>query len=325
MATFRKRAGKWLAEVCVDGKRKARTWPTKAEAKFWAEQAEAQLSKGLKSDEVTNFGHVMSRYADEISPGKKGERWELVRIKAFQRDPIAKVLLKDFARSHIDGYIKRRAAKVGPASINRELNLIAACLTEARRWNLMTQKPMDDLRRPKNPPGRDRRVTQAEIDIICQQAGYIEGFILTSQTQIAAAAFLFAIETGMRAGEICSLMPASVNLEKRTAYLADTKNGSKREVPLNSRAAAILESLKPWPKGPVFRTTSANLSALFRKITRGTTITGLTFHDSRHEAVTRMSKKVDVMTLAKIIGHKNINQLLTYYNESASDIAKRLD
>lgn len=54
-------------------------------------------------------------------------------------------------------------------------------------------------------------------------------------------------------------------------------------------------------------------------------IEDLHFHDSRAEALTRLARKVDVMTLARISGHKDLRVLLeTYYRESAADIAKRL-
>ena len=49
------------------------------------------------------------------------------------------------------------------------------------------------------------------------------------------------------------------------------------------------------------------------------------FHDSRHHFCTKASEKVTVLELAKILGHKNINQLLTYYNPKAEDLASKLD
>ena len=42
------------------------------------------------------------------------------------------------------------------------------------------------------------------------------------------------------------------------------------------------------------------------------------------ESLTRWSKKVDTMALAKISGHKDINELMTYYRETASQIAERM-
>ena len=51
----------------------------------------------------------------------------------------------------------------------------------------------------------------------------------------------------------------------------------------------------------------------------------LHFHDTRAEALTRLSRKVDVLTLARISGHKDLRILSNvYYRESAAEIAERL-
>lgn len=81
---------------------------------------------------------VFKRYAEEISEKKKGAQWEIVRLKMFERFPIAKVRLVDLRREHFESYIVARSQSVKQSSINRELNLISHSLTQARRWRLMT-------------------------------------------------------------------------------------------------------------------------------------------------------------------------------------------
>lgn len=53
-------------------------------------------------------------------------------------------------------------------------------------------------------------------------------------------------------------------------------------------------------------------------------ITDVTFHDTRHLAITRLSKVFNPLELARVVGHSNVNQLMTYYNESAAELAKKL-
>jgi integrase len=78
-------------------------------------------------------------------------------------------------------------------------------------------------------------------------------------------------------------------------------------------------------RGMFFTVSSASLDALFRKARDRLLLEDLHFHDSRAEALTRLARKVDVMTLARISGHKDLRTLMeTYYRESASDIAARL-
>lgn len=48
------------------------------------------------------------------------------------------------------------------------------------------------------------------------------------------------------------------------------------------------------------------------------------FHDSRAEAIWRLSKKLDVMELARMIGHRDIRSLMFYYNADPGELADRL-
>ena len=69
-----------------------------------------------------------------------------------------------------------------------------------------------------------------------------------------------------------------------------------------------------------------SLSTLFRRARDSCEISDLHFHDSRREALTRMSKKVNVMDLAKISGHRDVKILLnTYYAPDAANLADLLD
>ncbi len=185
-------------------------------------------------------------------------------------------------------------------------------------WGQLPSSPLKGVRPPPAPQPRDRRVTQGELDRLALSAGDD----LSHATARAYHAFLFAIETAMRAGEIIGLAWPLIDVDARVATLPHTKNGRVREVPLSSEAVRLLEML---PRAdPVFGLNSRQLDVLWRKLRDRAGVVGLTFHDSRAEATTRLARRVDVLTLARMVGHRNLNQLQTYFNESAEDIAKRL-
>jgi integrase len=130
----------------------------------------------------------------------------------------------------------------------------------------------------------------------------------------------------MRAGEICALIPEWV--EGSVAHLpADIiKNGFKRDVPLSKRALELLSYLpKPDEGKPLFGLSLKSLDALFRKVKDRCAIVDLTFHDTRHEAITRLAKKLNVLELARMVGHSDLRMLQVYYNETAAEIATCLD
>ena len=167
---------------------------------------------------------------------------------------------------------------------------------------------------------RGRRISHREIDLILHCLGYSEEEPVILKQQFVAVAFLFAIETAMRRSEICLLKPEIVNLESRVASLPTTKNGTARKVPLTSEAKRLIMRVDCN-----FQLKPDVLSTMFLKAARNAGIDDLTFHDSRHEAITRLAKKMDILDLARAVGHKNINELQTYYNATAEEIAKGLD
>lgn len=201
------------------------------------------------------------------------------------------------------------------------------CFTQARRWRWMAHNPMTDLQRPKDPPPRDRRISQAEIDQVLIALTYNRDTPAKTKQQITAIAFLFAIETAMRVGEICTLTSETVDLDKRVASLHDTKNGYARHVPLSREAIRLIRQLPEVSPGELlFKTPKSGLfSTLFKRGVERTTIKGLTLHDTRHEATTRLAAKLQVLDLARVTGHRDIKQLMTYYNKSAADMAADLD
>jgi integrase len=105
-----------------------------------------------------------------------------------------------------------------------------------------------------------------------------------------------------------------------------TKNGRRRDVPLSNRARELLAMLPaPVDGGPLFGLSSGSLDALFRKAKARCLIDDLMFHDTRHEAITRLAKKLQVLDLAKMVGHRDLRMLQIYYSETAADMADRLD
>lgn len=320
MATFRKVGKGWRAEVARLGVRRSKVLPTKAEAKDWAAREEFLILSGAEGKSPMPFGDVLDRYAREVSPRKKGARWEQLRIERFRRDPIAKRRMAELSAADFADFRDRRLGEVAAGTVRREMILLSAVLSVARReWGLIPRNPMSGVSKPAEPPPRDRRPTAKELERLAHSAGDD----LHVATARAFHAFLFAIETGMRAGEIVGLRQADIDLDRRVAHLTRTKNSSRRDVPLSAEAVRLLKALPP--ADPVFGLTARQLDALWRRLRDRAGVEGLNFHDSRHEAITRLSRKLDVLALARMVGHRNIKQLTTYYNATAEEIADLLD
>ncbi|HGM5043029.1 TPA: site-specific integrase [Stenotrophomonas maltophilia] len=201
------------------------------------------------------------------------------------------------------------------------MNLLQSVFKSCRKdWGWLDSDPIKDVDRPRAPASRKRRVSQEELDRLTLALGY-NGGVPTKAGHRVALSFMFALETAMRAGEILGLTWEHVGAKSVT--LPITKNGDLRRVPLTMRAREIIELL---PKGAdtVFNLDPGTRDVLFRKARDAAQIENLHFHDSRAEAIWRLSKKLDVLELARIIGHRDMRSLLIYYQTDADDLADRL-
>ncbi|AFC85932.1 tyrosine-type recombinase/integrase [Frateuria aurantia] len=323
MASIFKHGKRWRAQVLIKGQRKSKVFVTKAQASAWAIEQEAVSSGRATIPRLVS--DALERYEREVAPTRGAGRWEVMKCRSLKSKSIAKVRMQDLDRSDIIAWRDERLQSVTPATMLRELNMLRAMFRYCREeWFYMNHDPIKGMQLPDQPDSRKRRITQAEVEEISLAFGLDAGLACRTSTNRIGLAFLFAIETAMRSGEITALTWDHVHISERYAHLPKTKNGDARDVPLSSRAIEILEAL-PRDDAPCFQLSDANRDALWRKVRNKTTIQDLHFHDSRAEAIWRLSKKLDVLQLARAIGHRDLQSLMIYYRESASDMASKLD
>jgi len=302
--------------------RMSNTLPTKAEAIAWAARVAQEPVSG-SAPPGTTVADLLRRYAREVSPSKHGKRWEEFRLEALARGALGSVKLADLRPQHMADWRDTRLKEVAAGSVLREWVLLSAVFHRARKeWEWLKASPLTNVERPEPPEPRTRRVTDDEAARLYHACGYsFDQPPLTLQAKVGAA-FRFALANAMRAGEIVGLRPADIT--GRVAKV-DGKTG-KRDVPLMPEALSVLQQMLSLKHPHIFGLTSRQLDSLFRKATKRAMLEDLHFHDSRAEALTRLAaRKVDVMTLARISGHKDIALLhRVYYRESAEDIAARL-
>ncbi|CUI40489.1 tyrosine-type recombinase/integrase [Achromobacter xylosoxidans] len=327
MPTFRKRGTSWRAEVARNGHRESATFATKREAMDWANRRELELANA-RAGKVTRWtlADVMQRYADEVSPEKAGARWEKARIASIKKDKVAKLVMQDIGPAELADWRDRRLAEVQGATVLREIGLLRAIWTRAKlgEWRYVDHDPWPDVIKPKDNPARKIIFTNKQIEDIVSALGYTDGAPKDKREQTAVA-FLLALETAMRSGEILTLEWKHVHLERRMLHLPRSKNGDARDVPLSRRAVALLEAMKGIHPEQVFTVNAGLRDAYFRQGKTLAKVDGPTFHDARATAITRLSKKLELLELAKMVGHRDPRSLMIYYRESATEIANKLD
>jgi integrase len=326
---IRKVKGGYRAEIERLGVRDSRTFRTKAEATGWGAQREAEvLATKRGAFPRKTLQDAIDRYRREVSAGKEGARAEGLRFDALRRDypAIVSKMLSEVRTPDWVDWRNNRLKTVIPATVRRDVNLFRNVFTVARdEWKWTGESPFKGFKVPSDSAPRQRRVAMHEVKALCRWLGYRTGRVEGKQQQVALA-FLVALRTGMRAGEILSLDDKNIDLVRkvvRVAHKTQHLTGRPREVPITKHAVRLLKPMAG--RGKLFNVGAKSLDAMFRKARNALLIDDLHFHDSRAEALTRLARKVDVMTLARISGHKDLKLLLsTYYRESAEDIAARL-
>lgn len=324
MASILKRGNKWRALVTKSGTRTSATFSTKAEAVNWAIKVEAEIVSGEYGGVTERTVRDMfDRYLKEIATTKKGYRWELLRLNMIGRGVIGGVKLNAFDETHVYDWKRERMTQVSEASVRREWEIMSAvCTVAAKQWKWIKVNPFLNVPKPKQSKARDRIITNDEIEKLLFALGCSDDVEKWTQTRRVGMAFQLAIETAMRAGEITKLTWDRV-FEKHV-HIDETKSGHPRDVPLSKRAREIL-SIMPRDYDTVFGISTANLDAMFRKAKAKVMIDDVHFHDTRHTALTRLASKLDVMTLAKMSGHRDVRVLLNvYYNPKMADFADAL-
>jgi integrase len=267
---------------------------------------------------------LSSRYKSEVSETKRGAHWEVIRLDMYAREyaDLFDRKLTTIQREDIEQVINDRLKQVKPSTVNRDLNLISNVFKYGRRWRMMSHDPMTDIKRPKDPPPRDRRVSEAEESMLLQAMSYSDDMPVSSQRQKVAIAFLIALETAMRQGEIAKTKWSDVHIDERYIFLPHTitKTAVSRNVPLSARAIELIGRLDQ-NKETMLGVSAGVVSTMFRAAVANCGIDNLTFHDARHEATTRLAGKLQVLDLARVTGHRDIKQLMTYYNKDARELA----
>lgn len=338
MATPKKTAaGTWRIQIEVRGQRDAGTFDTRREAVEWAATRTAELKALAVGGKVgakmlgqsRTLNDALKKYKEEVSPGKRGWRWEFVRIDAITTKHAAwpgKRLLVDLDAQDLIGWRDARLKEVARSTVLRDMTLVGHALETARReWGWLSENPMRDVTKPAEPDHRERIISGTEIRAMLRELGWGRRKPVRSVAQAVAHCFIAALQTGMRAGELTGLVWGDVRSDYCTLHAGRTKTGKARQVPLTAAALRNLEALRGWDGDLVFGLKSQTLDAMFRKYRTRAGLEGFTFHDARHTAATRMAQVLHVLDLCKVFGGENTARALTYYNPTGSDIAARLN
>ena len=323
MASFRLRNNRWQARVQRKGQKDlAKSFLNKSDAIQWARSIEIEIDRGtyINTDyaQKTLFKEILQKNLDDVVPYMRSADNQSIRVRKLMKHPIAEVNMAHLSPKHMADYRDERLKVIKPNTVIRELAILSSVINHARReWSLNIINPVTMIKKPPSSQGRDRILNDEELGRLCIELEKISPWY--------KPLVKFALETGMRRGELMSLLWVNINFEKSVAFVPLTKNGDSRYVPLSMKAIRILKLLPRDIEGRVFPLNKGTVSILFLRAARRAKVEDIHFHDLRHMALTKLSDKfTNILELASISGHRELKMLQRYVHIKAEDLVKKL-
>ncbi len=325
------REGNYFIEYYVGGRRKrekigsSRKLAETVLGKRKLEVAEGKFLNVVRKDKVRfeDFAHqYLNIYSKQHKKSWKTDFYLLKDLERFFKGKyLYSITPKDIEQFKMERLKETVGSKnVSAATVNRQLDVLSAMLNKAVEWGNLQSSPMKSVRSLKVPPGRLRFLEKEEIVKL-----------LGNCTKNLKPIVVLALFTGMRRGEIFGLKWHDIDVKRNIITLLDTKNGEKREVPMNEQVKTALIRVRKHPdtayifcneKGIPVHDVRKSYSTALRK----SGITNFRFHDLRHTFASQLVMSgVDLNTVRELLGHKDIAMTLRYSHLAASHKQRAVD
>lgn len=327
MATIRKRNSKWQVTVRRKGfKSTSKSFILKSDAEEWARMKECQADRAdfqfdVKRLDYITWKELLEQYRDIIVSKKKSHLSETNHINAYLKrcENVVNLRLSQIKPYHFSEYRDRRLKEVKPATICRELGIFRHAFEIAKtEWGYpIAKNPVAQIRKPRISNRRDRRISPNEYSRILRATN-------TCTNSYIKPIIMIAVNTAMRRGEILNIQGKHINFDKRTLHIPDTKTGRARTIPLPLKTLNILK--QHYYDGLLFPLSANAFRLSWDRVLVRASVTGLKFHDTRHEAISRFFERgLSVPEVALISGHLSVNILINRYTHiRAENIARKL-
>lgn len=280
------------------------------------------------SDSV--FKDMMDKYLAEYSPNKaKKTHTRDKSLASHLNEHFGNFKLTEIAPKEIYAYkVRRKTEGAAPKTVNNELSLMEHAYNLAmNEWEWVNSNPVVKVSKEKVNNEIIRWLTLDE-----------EKRLLDVSPDWLKEIIVFALNTGLRQGELIDLTWDRVDLLNKTFTILEQKNKGKDTLPLNENAMEILNArskVKSIKGNFVFYNkkgntiVSSNLGRSFRSVVKKAGIAKFRFHDLRHTFATRLAQRgVDIYKIQRLGRWKSIQMVIRYahhYAESLRDGIEKLD
>ncbi|MBS0181331.1 MAG: tyrosine-type recombinase/integrase [Nitrospira sp.] len=315
-----KRGKVWWMDFMFQGTRVRRSTETSDKrlatailAKVTTQVVEGTFFDHREEDDHT-FQDMMERYLAECSKMKAPKSCVRDGTSLKHLVPVlGEKLLSEITPKSLVAYrTQRRTEGAAPATINKELQLVRHAFNLAmREWEWCRENPMHRVSLEQVRNEVDRWLSADE-----------EERLLAASSPWLQEIIRFALNTGMRQGEILNLLWQDVDFTRGTLIVMKSKNGTRRTIPVNTTVYDLLaakQGATGASSGLVFKTPLGNtlqVRFLVREFCEARDRAGILdfrFHDMRHTFATRLVQHgIDLYKVQRLLGHKTSTMTQRY-------------
>lgn len=223
---------------------------------------------------------------------------------------------------------KLEEKKLSAQSIYHCLSLLRRVINKTAEWTEnATCIPSFKKVMPKFDNRRQRFLNDEEVSILLNK------LLLLDPSRNWYEISLFAINTGLRRGEIFNLMTKDIDIPTKTAHIVDTKSGKNRNIRLNDISINIIlqriYKIKGnekifYPKNPRIFRKAIHDSGLNEGVTDQRQ--KIVFHSFRHTFASWIVQSGFPLALvSQMLGHSSINVTMRYAHLAPSQENQAVD
>jgi len=197
------------------------------------------------------------------------------------------------------------------ATINRYISAISVVFSYACKVFGLHSNPVRHI--PSLPENNERirflsKAERTRLFCSCRVSQWDKLYLLV----------LLAITTGARKGELTKLRWSDIDFDRRTAYVATTKNGQPKVLPLTDSVIKELQLFYTRDNSLIFASKVKEEVAYcftkpWKKALEDAEIKDFRFHDLRHSCASYLAQSgASLLEIADVLGHKQISVTKRY-------------
>ncbi len=305
------------------------TFARKTDAKRWAQKTEAAIREGQyfgttesKKRSVTD---MIDRYLRDVLPTRRSDKANVKRHLEWWKEQLGHYRLCDLRppliAEHRDKLLsdpapkaKNQSKKRQPGTVVRYMTSLSVVMSYAvKEWGWMDENPMFKVRKPSEPRGRVRHLSDDEHQRLLEACRTVDEKYLYPIV-------ILALSTGCRLGEILHLEWGHIDFKRSLLTFHKTKNDERRSVHVSGHSLDLLHELNkvrrinsPYVFAREDGKKPKEIRKKWEKAVKQSELQDFRFHDLRHTCASYLAKQgATLLEISAILGHKTLAMVKRY-------------